>query len=133
VTTASIEPGSGDTMSSGVPGWVSSPRNQSPFAVKKVVMSTTISLAMMAGLDVIARRGKAWSIAWRALATAMSVAPELFAWVVLLRPRVSHGYAWRSYAKRAAVGRSAPTTAVPSLPQSRLEIDACPSPRLASQ
>jgi len=51
-------------------------RSLSPFALEKVVLSMILSLAMVAGLDVVAWRGKAWSIAWLALAAVMSVAPE---------------------------------------------------------
>jgi hypothetical protein len=42
-----------------------------------------MSAAMMAEVNGVALCGNAWSIAWLAVAAAMPVAPELFAWVLL--------------------------------------------------
>jgi len=52
------------------------------FALETVVLSTMTSLAMIGGLGVLARRGRAWRIACLTLAVTMSAASTLFAWLL---------------------------------------------------
>ncbi len=53
------------------------------FPVETDVLSTMTSLVMIAGLGVVARRGRAWRIAGLTLAAVMSAANTLLAWVCL--------------------------------------------------
>ncbi len=53
------------------------------FPVETDVLSTMTSFAMIGGLGMVARRGKAWRIACLVLAAALSVASTLLAWVFL--------------------------------------------------
>ena len=53
------------------------------FAVEIVVVSTMTSLAMIGGLGVLARRGRAWRIACLTIAAAMSAASTYFVLLLL--------------------------------------------------
>jgi hypothetical protein len=59
-------------------------RSHAPFfAVEIVVLSTMTSLAMIGGLGVLARRGRAWRIACLTLAGVMSAASTYFVLLLL--------------------------------------------------
>jgi hypothetical protein len=51
--------------------------------VATVVLSTMIPLAVIVGLGVVARRGRAWRIACLIITAAMSAASTFLTWVVL--------------------------------------------------